>query len=104
MNNDTHPTEARVPVILVKLPRIFWEDHRDRDLPSGRLIKEFKHQVMVNLNREDYEELLSDARHYSSDAMGTWEGDYAKSVKRSAKRTVRTLEKFKPHDFVTYDN
>lgn len=88
-----------ISVIVVRLPRTFYRDHLDRELPSGSPKKWLKRQVDVELTREEYAEVLSDARHYAGEAMSDWTGDYARSVRQSAKATVKRLEMYGPEDF-----
>lgn len=78
--------------IILRLPRIFYEDHRDRDLPSGSPKRWLRNQVDVELTREEFDELLSDAHHYASDQG--WDFDGMRSLCASATRTVKALEPY----------
>lgn len=82
--------------IKVKLPKRFYLDHLDRDLPSGEILRFVgNNQVEVSLDEEAFEDLVSDAEHYGFGGM-----DYcddlvrrADSLERSAKRTYEILTK-----------
>ena len=48
------------------LPPRFYHDHVARALPSGTIVRETKSKVFVDLDREAYDDLLSDADYYSN--------------------------------------
>ena len=86
--------------IQARLPRTFYEDHRDRDLPSGTPKKWLKNQVDVELTFDEWKELLSDARFYADPDMGFAKNDpYLKGIVSSATKTVKRLEMYGPGDF-----
>jgi hypothetical protein len=73
-----------------RLPPAFYHDHVARDLPGGRIVRETRRHVFVELELEELEELLDDARHYAySMAVGGFEGY---GLIASARATVRALE------------
>jgi hypothetical protein len=77
----------------VKLPPKFYHDHVQRDLPGGTVVKENSRHVWVELNRDDAEELLSDAEHYANPVNG-YTSDYpglAASARATAKKLRRKL-------------
>ncbi len=78
--------------IVVKLPRLFYIDHRERDLPSGEIIRYVgRHQVEVSLDQEGFEDLISDAYHYGFGGMD-WDGFGSEgSLERSARRVHKIL-------------
>jgi hypothetical protein len=79
--------------IVVKLPRLFYIDHRDRDLPSGNLLRTIGNRVEVELDKEAFDDLISDAEHYGFGGMD-WDGvDSEGSLERSAKRVYEILTK-----------
>lgn len=79
--------------ITIDLPKPFYEDHQSRDLPSGKLVKVLHNAYRVELDRAAYEELLSDARHYASPEMSSELGWEYRHLVKSARATVRRLEK-----------
>ena len=52
---------------LIKIPRGFYDDHADRELPSPVIIKETKRNYVISRDDPAWEELLSDAQHYAND-------------------------------------
>ncbi len=80
--------------IKVKLPRLFYIDHRERDLPAGEIIRSIgKNQVEVVLDQDAFDDLISDAEHYGFGGMDWGIDDSAKSLERSAKRVYEILTK-----------
>ena len=78
--------------IVVKLPPIFYYDHRDRDLPSGKILKETRTYVMVELTLDELDEIKSDASYYwdMRDEMTD-----LRSITSSAGATLRAIERIK---------
>lgn len=74
----------------ITLPRVFWLDHTERDLPSGELIRRSVASVVVEVTEDELREIESDARFYS-DANGP--DGCPRSIIESAKRTVAAIEK-----------
>ena len=73
---------------VYKVPAKFYLDHIGRDCgKDDKLISKNSNQVIVQLNQDGYEDLLSDADYYwyCRDEM-----DYGLS--RSAKRTMEILK------------
>lgn len=71
-----------------RLPPAFYEDHCARDLPAGTVVRTTKRSVYVELDADDYAELLSDARHYADRASGF---DGLLGLRSSARATVNAL-------------
>jgi hypothetical protein len=80
--------------IVVKLPRLFYIDHRDRDLPSGEVVRVIgNNRIEVALDEEAFEDLISDAKHYGFGGMD-WDGYGSEgSLERSARRVYEILTK-----------
>ena len=74
--------------VIYKLPARFYFDHLYRDLPSGTLVSQTQRYVVVELDRESYDDLLSDADYYSNSWM--FERDLL-GLCSSAKATARIL-------------
>lgn len=81
---------AMIARTSIRIPRRFYEDHRERDLPTPRAIKETKRHVWIDPHDEDALELLSDARYYASEAR--YFDPPMPGLARSAAATVRQLE------------
>ena len=77
--------------VTAVVPSRFYHDHRDRDLPSGEVIKEYANgKVKVVLNQEELSDLLSDAQYYSECAD---QFDIAyQGLCKSAKATVKAIQ------------
>ena len=74
--------------ITVQLPPRFYDDHVDRDLPGGTVVKRTKRLVTVEATEAELAEILSDARYYSEPGGP---GDYDLGIKSSAQATVRRI-------------
>lgn len=85
------PTGEFVPTHTITISALFWEDHLDRYLPSGRLIAMNKRTVTIAVNDEHLAEIRSDARYYA-DFTGCDRTDN-RSVCDAAKRTVAAIRK-----------
>jgi len=70
-------------------PRFYW-DHVYRDLPAGVVVSETKRYVRVELTRDEYDDLLSDAKHYAY-SMGVGGFD-DRGLIASARATVKALD------------
>jgi hypothetical protein len=83
-------TDTPTPTVTVKIPGRFHEDHVWRDCPGGTVIRTYKSgHLLVELDREAFDDLLSDARHYSTDYSDPeWFG-----LVSSARATVKALAK-----------
>lgn len=76
----------------VDVPFRFFEDHESRALFHGSVVKHLSRTVRIAAEPDVLEELLSDARHYSSPVIAAELGrDYAGLV-ASARKTVEVLE------------
>lgn len=71
---------------LIRLPKVFFEDHAARELPTPAVIRENARYVYVKRDDEALPELLSDARYYS-DGLDMVE----RGIVMSARATVRAL-------------
>jgi len=78
--------------MIVKVPLLFYFDHKGRDLPSGKIIKEYSKYVLVELNEDEFSELLSDAEYYSN-IVKMSEDKTMLGLQLSAKATARILLK-----------
>jgi len=51
--------------LLVRIPKRFFDDHRDRDLPIPAVVKFTQKHYWINSADPAIEELLDDARFYA---------------------------------------
>ena len=70
----------------VRLPAKFYFDHRDRDLPSGRVVRSSGRSVWVDLDRAAIDDLRDDAAHYAQ------EPEYGDLVS-AARSMIRALDR-----------
>lgn len=73
-----------------RLPPAFYWDHVSRELPAGRVVKELARSVVVELDEEAFDDLLSDAEFYADSRNGI-EGVEYLGLRASAKATAKTL-------------
>ena len=72
----------------IRIPRYFYEDHRDRDLDTPVAIKTTKRHVWIDLNDEHVPELMSDADYYADESGFDI---YTRGICRSAKATLKAI-------------
>ena len=78
-----------------RLAPTFWWDHVSRDLATDDCVKTAgRYCVYVDLDPEQYSELLSDAEHYAADDGG-FDPMY-RDLMKSAQRVVEVLRKEGP--------
>lgn len=53
----------------IRLPRVFFEDHRSRDLDTPTIIDSSSRYIWIDESDPAIPELLSDAEYYASEAM-----------------------------------
>jgi len=76
--------------VTVLVPSRFYYDHQGRDLPSGKVIKQYANgKVNVVLSQEELNDLLSDAEYYSECADQF--GQEYQGLCKSAKATVKAI-------------
>jgi len=78
---------------LIKIPKRFYDDHKERDLESPAIIKQNKTHYWIKSDDPDIAELKSDADYYYT----MWNmGAFDKSlvgICMSAKATLNALQK-----------
>ena len=78
---------------LIKIPRAFYDDHRDRDLESPKIVKETNRNYWINADDPDISELKDDAQYYYDLwCEGLWGDQYLFGLCMSAKATLKALE------------
>ena len=87
MNKNTNP-EKKMNTVIIRIPRFFYDDHEERDLPTPPAIKANKRHVWIDLEHEDVHELLSDADFYGN--SGGW--DCGTGLGNSARATIKAIK------------
>jgi len=80
---------------VIRLPRLFIDDHIERDCDTPTIIKENSRFYWMRADDQHMSELLSDAAHYASDTMcgaGGWD-DGVMRYARSAQRLIAAYER-----------
>ena len=88
---------------LVCIPKRFYDDHVDRDLPAPEIVRETQQHYFIDATSEHLDEFLCDANHF---ADPVWRikaqrkvcfdfefGTYLAALIRSARATERAVEK-----------
>jgi len=78
--------------MLIKLPKRFFQDHKERDLDTPTVVKENSRNVWVNANDPHLAELRADADYYSD----MWDiggfDQWVFGLARSAKATLKAID------------
>lgn len=78
--------------VMVCVSAKFYEDHCSRGLLEGTVIRQMKAVTMLYLNKESFDDLLSDAEYYADFMIGFSDGDgYVRRLALSARRVVQDL-------------
>ena len=75
---------------MIRLPRHFFDDHRERLLPTPEVERSTAKHVWVREDAPELPELLSDARYYASEAM--YMDPPMPGLASSARATAKALE------------
>tara|TARA_Y100000588_G_scaffold312515_1_gene339229 strand:+ start:4289 stop:4723 length:435 start_codon:yes stop_codon:yes gene_type:complete len=73
-----------------RVPRVFLDDHVERDLPCPPIRRETKRHYWVCVDHPDASELLNDAAHYA-DPYGRPDGEEYNGLVASARATKQAL-------------
>jgi hypothetical protein len=73
---------------LVRIPRHFYDDHRERDLDTPIAVKITKRHVWIDIFDEHVPELMSDADYYADESGFDI---YTRGICRSAKATLKAI-------------
>ena len=92
MMHATNAPRTAPFTVTVDLPPRFYDDHVDRELPSGIEVKRTKNYVRVILDHAAYDDLLSDALYYVDAASDMLSGSpELLGLIASARATARRL-------------
>ena len=76
---------------LIRIPKRFYDDHVDRDLPAPEIARETKQHYFINATSEHLEELLGDATFHVETKPSFFPEYYG--LCESARATARAIEK-----------
>lgn len=77
---------------LIKIPKRFFDDHRERDLDTPRVMKATKSNYWISKNDPAISELISDAEYYVEiGELGAFD-KWMFGLVRSAKATLKSLQ------------
>ena len=75
---------------LIKIPKVFFDDHYDRELPAPEVVKETKSNYWICKTDENLQELLNDAEFYCH-PYGPDDPDLG-WLKTSARATIKAIK------------
>lgn len=75
----------------VEIPKRFFDDHRDRDLPTPAIVEELARHYRIDLLDPYRDELICDAEHYGFGGIDPRCGDGLFGLISSARATHRAL-------------
>jgi hypothetical protein len=73
----------------IRVPRKFYHDHVERDLPAPGVLRRTKHHYFIDALSPYLEEFLSDAEYYSS--MSRYMDAEYRGLCKSAAATVKAI-------------
>ncbi|MGP9791102.1 hypothetical protein [Roseinatronobacter sp. NSM] len=76
---------------LIRIPRAFYIDHQERDLPTPGVVRSTKHHLFVRADDPAIWELLNDAEHYAGGGVDV--ACCGIGLVSSAQATARALKK-----------
>lgn len=77
---------------LIKIPKRFFDDHRDRDLDTPEVIKATQNNYWISKSDPAIGELISDAEYYVvMGELGAWD-KWMFGLVLSAKATLKSLQ------------
>jgi len=77
---------------LIKIPKRFFDDHRERDLDTPRVMKDTRSNYWISKNDPAISELISDAEYYvEMGELGAFD-KWMFGLVRSAKATLKSLQ------------
>jgi hypothetical protein len=73
--------------VEVQIPKSFYMDHCERDLPAPPVIWEDSRQIAIDACHWDFDELVNDAKHYAH----IYGPDSCPEIVRAAKAMLKCL-------------
>lgn len=71
----------------VNIPKAFYDDHQERELPTPRLISELSSTYLIDRDDPAFAELVNDAEHYAKDGC-----DCGFGLKMAARALLRRVQ------------
>lgn len=79
---------------IIRLPRLFFDDHEARDLPTPERVSQNSQSVWIRPGDPNLPELISDADHYASEGRaGGFDPDIRRTICRGAERLLAAIER-----------
>ena len=75
---------------MIKIPKLFYDDHLARDLPSPKILKETKTNYFIAKTDEHIYELFDDAEYYYNEM----EINEMRGLITSARATIKALQEY----------
>jgi hypothetical protein len=85
----TRPALAKLRRPAIRVPRRFYDDHTERDLPAPGILKATRSHYWIDALSRDLPELLDDAQHYAD----PWGPDGGPGLRASARATAEAIGK-----------
>jgi hypothetical protein len=77
---------------LIKIPKRFFDDHRDRDLDTPEVVKSNQNHYWISKSDFAIKELIDDAEYYvKMGELGAWD-KWMFGLVGSAKATLKSLK------------
>jgi hypothetical protein len=73
---------------LIRIPRRFYRDHMERDLPTPEIVRSTKQHIYIASDDPALPELLNDAEYYAD----PWGPDGGIGLRLSAVATVKAIK------------
>lgn len=73
----------------IRIPKVFLDDHRDRDLPTPNVVRETRSHYFISATDPALDELRNDAAHYANPKAT----DADLWLKRAAKALLTALNR-----------
>jgi len=81
-----------IKTAMIRVPRKFYDDHVDRDLPAPGILRSTKTHYYIDALSRDLDELLDDAKYYT-EMIKYMHPDY-RGLCRSAAATVKSINNY----------
>ena len=79
--------------ILIRIPRVFLDDHAERDLPTPVIQQVERYHYRIRADDPALDELVSDARHYAEGGLDTHAFPHLFGLVASARATLHAIRK-----------
>ena len=83
----------RRKIALIRIPRVFLDDHAERDLPTPVIQKTHRYHYDIRADDPALDELVSDAAHYAEGGISTRDFPELFGLVASARATLTAIRK-----------